>query len=469
MARAIPVFVISFLAPLFRTPAIRILPLLAFAIITLPVFAQVPDYPYDIPEYDFIQYDSNRIVFPGDSSSWENFMAGFSRMVSKGDNRLSIVHIGGSHIQADIYPDRIRSRLQTFQPGSNAGRGLIFPYSVARTNNPSNYRVAYTGKWTSCRNSRQAGDCPLGLTGISVTTFDTSSTISISFPEGNAVSYDFDRVRIFFLDDSISYACSIHTENAAGTVVRNERGLSEEPGMSAAEGDQPVNGDSTGAGIPDGKGPGALTWNLEDYADRLEISLMRTSPYQQRFTLFGISLETDDPGLVYHSIGVNGAKVPSFLACQLLPEQLAALSPDMVILSLGTNDAYTRYFNPAAYKWSYDSLICRIRDAAPQAAILLTVPNDSYLYRKYINPNTALVREVIMELAAEHNCGVWDFYTVMGGLNSIVVWQRFGLAKRDRIHFTEKGYLLMGDLFFNAFLKTYDNFIDYTNQTIRRP
>jgi len=437
MASAIPVFVISFLAPLFRTPAIRILPLLAFAIITLPVFAQVPDYPYDIPEYDFIQYDSNRIVFPGDSSSWENFMAGFSRMVSKGDNRLSIVHIGGSHIQADIYPDRIRSRLQTFQPGSNAGRGLIFPYSVARTNNPSNYRVAYTGKWTSCRNSRQAGDCPLGLTGISVTTFDTSSTISISFPEGNAVSYDFDRVRIFFLDDSLSYACSIHAENAAGNTEKN--------------------------------GPGTLTWNLEDYADRLKISLRRTSPSQQRFTLFGISLETDDPGLVYHSIGVNGAKVPSFLACQLLPDQLAALSPDMVILSLGTNDAYTRYFNPAAYKQSYDSLICRIRDAAPQAAMLLTVPNDSYLYRKYINPNTARLRDVILELAAEHNCGVWDFYTVMGGLNSIVVWQRFGLAKRDRIHFTEKGYLLMGDLFFNAFLKTYDNFIDYTNQTIRRP
>ena len=53
----------------------------------------------------------------------------------------------------------------------------------------------------------------------------------------------------------------------------------------------------------------------------------------------------------------------------------------------------------------------------------------------------------------------------MGGLNSILVWQRFGLAKRDRIHFTGKGYLLQGDLFFNAFLKSYDHYIDDINQS----
>ncbi|GAI80117.1 unnamed protein product, partial [marine sediment metagenome] len=76
------------------------------------------------------------------------------------------------------------------------------------------------------------------------------------------------------------------------------------------------------------------------------------------------------------------------------------------------------------------------------------------------NPNTEKVREVILDLGREHHCGVWDFYGIMGGLNSIIVWQRFGLAKRDRIHFTRKGYTLKGDLFFNAFLKSYDDYID---------
>ena len=67
---------------------------------------------------------------------------------------------------------------------------------------------------------------------------------------------------------------------------------------------------------------------------------------------------------------------------------------------------------------------------------------------------------MIRELGRTYGCGVWDFYGIMGGLNSIVVWQQFGLAKRDRIHFTRNGYLLMGDLFFNAFLKSYDDYLE---------
>jgi hypothetical protein len=93
-------------------------------------------------------------------------------------------------------------------------------------------------------------------------------------------------------------------------------------------------------------------------------------------------------------------------------------------------------------------------------AVLLTVPNDSYLYRRYVNPNTEKVREVIQDLGRKYGCGVWDFYGIMGGLNSIMVWQRFGLAKRDRIHFTKSGYILKGDLFFNAFLKSYDDYLE---------
>jgi lysophospholipase L1-like esterase len=403
-------------------------------ICNISVHSQSPEYPYEIPDYDFIYYDSNYISLPGDSILWHAFLDDFNKIVKTGDGRLSVVHIGGSHLQADIYSDRVRQRLQTFQPGSNAGRGLIFPYSVAKTNNPSNYNVSYRGRWTSCKNTQRDRSCLLGLTGISVSTRDTTATISISFPDNNPIKYDFNRVRMFFLDDSLSYNCSIETPAGVQDTIMDQ--------------------------------PGSITWMLDEYTDRLQITLSKTSETQQRFTLFGISLETDDPGLVYHSIGVNGAKLPSFLRCSLMPEQLRAISPNLVILSLGTNDAYTRYFDSQAYRLNYDSLIRRVHSAAPDAAIILTVPNDSYLYRRYTNKNTARVREIIMDLAEEHNCGVWDFYTIMGGLNSIIVWQRFGLAKRDRIHFTRKGYLLKGDLFFNAFLKSYDDYID---QTIHMP
>jgi hypothetical protein len=60
-----------------------------------------------------------------------------------------------------------------------------------------------------------------------------------------------------------------------------------------------------------------------------------------------------------------------------------------------------------------------------------------------------------MELAKEYNAAVWDQFDIMGGLRSMQNWQKEGLAQRDKIHFTANGYILIGDLLFNAFIERY--------------
>ncbi|GAB1450118.1 hypothetical protein MASR2M47_01740 [Draconibacterium sp.] len=50
-------------------------------------------------------------------------------------------------------------------------------------------------------------------------------------------------------------------------------------------------------------------------------------------------------------------------------------------------------------------------------------------------------------------------YEVMGGLNSVVLWEKNGLAQRDKIHFTREGYLLLGDLFFNALMNNFEKYV----------
>jgi hypothetical protein len=55
---------------------------------------------------------------------------------------------------------------------------------------------------------------------------------------------------------------------------------------------------------------------------------------------------------------------------------------------------------------------------------------------------------------------------VMGGLNSIVSWQRAGLAKSDRIHFTSSGYTLVGQLLSEAFHCAY---MDHLLHTATQP
>jgi hypothetical protein len=92
-----------------------------------------------------------------------------------------------------------------------------------------------------------------------------------------------------------------------------------------------------------------------------------------------------------------------------------------------------------------------IKTSTPDACILLTVPNDCYLARKYTNPNTAKMESEIFKLAKVHQCAVWDYYQVMGGYNSSQTWYKMQLMRPDRIHFTKAGYELKARLFIDAF------------------
>jgi lysophospholipase L1-like esterase len=384
------------------------------------------DYPLDINFYEFIHYDKNRFIFPGDSTEFEKFFQKMDSIILLGEGKISIVHIGGSHLQADIYSGRTRQRLQEFYPGMNGGRGFVFPYKMAKTNGPLSYKVSWSGNWETCRNVELKKNCNLGLSGITAITSNPSSEINLSLKQNSDLNYTFDRVRVFHSMGNNSFLPKIDS----AIVVRTE--LDEEHGYTL--------------------------FYLDKVYEELKLFLNKTDSVQHTFELYGMSLENDDPGIVYHSIGINGASFPSFMRCNLLDKQLQALNPDLVILSLGTNDAYTTKFKPEFYASNYEQMIRRIKNVSPNTAILCTVANDSYLFRRYPNKNTEKASEVIYQVAEKYNCGVWDFYEVMGGFNSSRQWLNENLMGRDLIHFNMEGYLLVGDLLFNAFIKSFDNF-----------
>ena len=89
----------------------------------------------------------------------------------------------------------------------------------------------------------------------------------------------------------------------------------------------------------------------------------------------------------------------------------------------------------------------------PECAFIFVTNNDSYRYVRRgmsYNQNTEAVRKAMMELAKEFGAGVWDVYAIMGGAHSVEKWRDAGLAKADRLHFTDVGYELLGDLFTEA-------------------
>lgn len=393
----------------------------------------VYDFPYVIPQYDFINYGINKLSFPADSALMDGFYDKLDKLIFDGVGKINIIHIGGSHVQADIVSGRLRERLATFYPGNKGSRGLVFPYKVAGTNNPGNYFVTYTGKWESCKNVTYKATCELGLTGMSITTKDTTSSITLSLKKENYPAYDFNRIRLFHRADSNQYKINLGWLDSSKYTVKYDYAK----------------------GITD--------IYLKTYLSEVQIMFGKTDPAQWFYTLYGIQLENDDAGITYHSVGVNGAGTYSYLKCTLFEQHMAELKPDLVILGVGINDAAGSSFDAGTFELNYEKIIDKIHRASPNSAIIFLTNNDSYrkVRRKYyVNYNATAVRERMFSLATKYNLAVWDFFNIMGGLGSMSTWQKNELSKSDRIHFTTTGYKLMGDLLFNAILKSYENHIN---------
>jgi len=402
---------------------------------SLSAKAQFGKYPYSLDYYDFVNYSSNELEFFGNHENWDVFYSKLSDLILTGQGQINIVQIGGSHIQADIFSGRLRNRFQELGGEQNAGRGLMFPYRLAKTNIPTGYYFRHTGKWTTCRNVERKKKCKLGLAGITSNTNDTLSSLSLVISKENILDYSFSKLKIFHNTDSLSYEIMIDSSLLKMQFTNLDAGYTE------VELNYPV--------------------------DSLYIGFTKTDSIQTRFQLYGILPESEKQGVVFHNVGINGAGVPSFLRCDLFVQQLREVKPDLVILGLGINDAYGKNFSQSNYENNYDTLINRILQAAPNTAILYLTNNDSYLYRRYVNRNGIKVQKSMKKLALKHNAAVWDMFEVMGGLNSVVLWQRAGLSKTDKIHFTKKGYLFIGDLLFDSIMKSFGNFLEKQGQLIK--
>ncbi len=393
--------------------------------------AQDESYLYQVNQYDFIRYDKNELHHFGNDKYSVRLLEKLERLIVTGEGRVNVVHIGGSHIQAGTFSGRMRNRLQQANGDMNAGWGFMFPYRISRTNSPFGYYIRYSGGWQSCRNiERKKSSRPLGVGGISATTKAPSAELTILLEDENELDYSFNKVKVFCNYESSKYNVSIDSSLITKQVC----------------------------------GDGFIEFDLNGHVDSLTLHIKRKAVASEGFALFGITTEKAPNGIVYNSIGVNGAHVPAFLRCQLFEKQMEQLQPDLVILGLGINDAYGRNFSQKRFEAHYAELIGKIREAAPNTAIILTTNNDSYLYRRYVNKNGKKVEESMFNLSHKYGTGVWDMFEVMGGLNSIVLWEKNHLARHDKIHFTREGYMLLGDLFFAAFMQNFENYVQVENK-----
>ncbi len=367
-------------------------------------------------EYNVIYYDND--------SALSHFFTALDSLIHYGNRKLNILHFGDSHLQGGFFSNEMRILLQTTPFFSNGGRGLIFPYKIAGTNGPLHYGVEYTGNWEYAKCTQSKRKFKTGVSGYVVATTDTAASVKLwtSTRHGNP-PYEFDRITVW------------HSRGAVRPVIADS--ITEQ------------------VQILEGKTVFFLRSLRDTVYIRFEADTF-TSPME----LYGVLLENEDPGIVYHSVGVNGATVADFLGNELLSAQVNDLNPDLIILSFGSNDAYYPGFEIKKYKEQYARFIDTLGKAAPQASIILTTPGDAYFRQRYFNYNYVKAREAILELAREKGLAVWDFYSVMGGPNSIFEWYRLGYAQPDKMHLTQDGYRLQGQLFYKALLRAYYQYLN---------
>lgn len=396
------------------------------------ILAQGLPWTKPLPDYPFAHFERNQLIYPGDSLDMERFFQKMDSVVFLGEGNVNIMHIGGSHVQAGMFTQQFRDNLLNISTDLMGGQNFVFPFSAGGTNNPSHFIVRSTGDWSYCRNAvHRETDKRLGLAGAAITTTDPLATVSIvtreKHPTDLTPDFDFNKVTLIGFSD---------TENVVPVVSY----------------------DSTIIRGSFNEWQSTYTFELPDFTDSICI-LFDSVPGE--FTLTGVLLENNMSGISVHGVGVNGASVASYLRCDDFERDLNLIKPDLIIFGIGINDAAEKDFEKEAFKSNYDELIQVIRRVNPDCALLFMTNNDSYIRvsssrTKYVvNHNGVIAEEAFMEMGEEYNAAVWDQFDIMGGLKSMAEWEKVGLAKKDKVHFTNDGYKLLGDLLYNALITRY--------------
>ncbi|GAB4329541.1 MAG: GDSL-type esterase/lipase family protein [Flammeovirgaceae bacterium] len=401
-----------------------------FFLIVLPYFSFCQDsinQKHDsISQHDFIRLDLNEITYDSLLNPFFELLADYEK---NKDSKIHILHIGDSHIQADFFTESVRESFCEDDRFQIASRGFVFPYKAAQTNNPLNYSVQTTGSWKGFRSALQSHQSQWGLAGVTAITYDSTATITLSVSHLKQCSLYFQCLKIFYPNDDhqqsfVPYLKLKNGEKITESKIEN----------------------------------GLIIFELDKPQDTITIAFQKKNPQQKQFIMQGIMLENEKKGIIYSASGVNGAEFSTYFRCKSFFSQLAQLNPQLLIISLGTNDAYQLNFDSTLFRANVHYMTDRIREVLPNTPLLFTTPGDSKRRRKYVNYENDKARNVLIDLGKDLGFAVWDFYKIMGGFKSIDKWVKHQLAQKDMLHLTQKGYRLQGELFYDALNKSYQRY-----------
>ncbi|MCD7969646.1 MAG: GDSL-type esterase/lipase family protein [Alistipes sp.] len=339
---------------------------------------------------------------------------------------LNILHIGDSHVQAGFWDERVRMHL--VRDFGSGGRGVILPHRLTGTNEPRDYYIRTGNAYEGFRLTSNSSKEKLSFTG-------TGILFDYNYPEVELWTREgFDAV----------------------TIIHHPKAPLLSPPDSLMGDMQCVMGDTEER----------TTFYLNRKVDTLTLSvrydLPGTVPDNPHPLYYGFILHKGH-GIVYNSIGANSAAFEHFERYSTIPAGGGnQLFPDLIIISLGTNNCYGRNYRSDNLATVVDRFLGAVSENYPGIPVLVTTPRESGQRsgRNYVaNPNIEDAAKVISRSAEKYNFAFWDLYNAAGGRGIMEKWYEKKLSGRDRIHLTENGYNLVGDMMYDALAKYYNEFI----------
>jgi len=359
----------------------------------------------------------------GTGSNLDRFFTLLSDPDRKGPVR--ILHYGDSLLWADLMTSRIRTRLTNVF--GNGGRGLIAPALEAQDNALSALGHQQWGNWSVEFLQTMAGfRQEMGITMRRVTAVGIQSFALFDLSGDAPV----DSLLVLAEPGSGSYILTGYDSTGTRSWSNANTITSNAPVRHVAP--FPMSTITLSAS------PGTI--------------------------LYGISLERQAGGLVYTPVmrrGICSHDLPD-IAAQRFRAQLAEFGPDLVILQFGKNEAgwdkYTLHKHLSGIHW----MVSNLKAACPSATLLLFGPGpriNTWASPPRVFPSVGEMNTAQRELALAGKAVWFDSYTALGKEEGFMAMAWQGLVMPDYVHLTYQGGDFLGDIFADALLEAYGQWI----------
>lgn len=425
---------------------------------------------------DLVESDAHRILRP---QQLNHFFQALARLQAGQQGDVVVAHIGDSHIQADYLPRTLRHAF--WQQFGCAGRGLVFPYAMAGTHGPLDYDWTSANQWTYRRRTFQREGPGIGITGMGLRGAGTSVVLDFAFAKNEDISFD---NLILFGDERSRWQAQVidparppalpsqwqyHTVHAGETLysIGRKYGESAQQLLSWNQLSGPLIYPQQQLRVGQRKDGPSILFELQPVAKATpairqvqlpqpatRVRLLGESP--QSPELYGVILRNrHKSGVLYHMIGANGTTYYHYHRSTIFWEHLRVVKPDLIMITLGTNEALQPRFLPRQIEPEVRGFLRKLKSIVPGGRILLMTNPDAGHLDGRIRQKPGQMRDLLLRIAEEEEVAVYDLYAAMGGAGSIYPWHAAQLAYKDFIHFTKKGYIFQGILVYEALMQAY--------------